>query len=142
MIHPEARETSAVPVFARLAGAGVAVAIGLAVVGYYPTRAAAGPDGITAMLAGLAAALLGAWCGLAVMVTALRVTPREQVSRILGGLGVRFAATVVLAVGLALSGWVAAKPVVLWIAVAQLVILAADTWLLAGQLKRQGRAMP
>ncbi len=142
MIHPEAREISVAHVFARLAGAGVVVSIGLAVVGYYPTRAAAGPDGITAMLAGLAAALLGAWGGLVLMVSALRVTPREQVSRILGGLGVRFAVTVVLAVCLALSGWVAARPAVLWIAVAQLVILASDTWLLAGQLQRQGRAIP
>jgi hypothetical protein len=125
-----------------LAGVGVAVAVGLAVAGWLPTRSLAGETGVGAMLAGLAAALVGAWAGLGVSIRVLRVAPRDQVNFILGGLGVRFAITVAAAIALAFSGLDAPKTAVLWVAVGHLPILAADTTLLSAMLKRGGRPMP
>lgn len=135
-------ELSLAAAFARLAGIGALAGGCVAAVGFLPTRAIAGGVGVNAMMVGVAVAVVGAWPGLAIMLQAFRVPPVEQVNRILGGLGVRFAVTVGLAVALAFSGLVAAKTAVLWVALAQLAVLAADTSYFVQLLKRHGRSQP
>jgi hypothetical protein len=132
-------ELSLAAAFARLAGIGAAVGVAVALIGFMPTRSTAGEAGVAAMLIGIAVSVVGAWPGLAVMLQALRVSPVEQVNRILGGLGVRFAVTVALAVAVAFSGLPAAKTAVFWVALAQLAVLAADTSYFVHLLKRYGR---
>jgi hypothetical protein len=121
---------------ARLLLFSLAGAAGTSLVGYWPTAAVAGAAGVHAMFAGIAVALLGGWVGLLPCFFVLRRDPRQQVNGILGGLGVRFAATLALAAAVFLTGVFAPRPLVLWVAIAQLAVLAVDTIGLVSLFKR------
>lgn len=121
---------------ARLALFSLIAAGGTALVGYWPTAAIAGADGIRAMFAGIGVALVGGWIGLVPALFVLRRDPRQQISGILGGLAVRFAATVALAAAVFFTGVFEPRPLILWVAIAQLIVLAVDTVSLVGLYKR------
>lgn len=142
MTQTAPRDVTIVGALLRLAAAGLVVCVAAGAVGYLPTRAIAGNAGVTGMLVGLAITLVGAWAGLAATVPMFRLPPREQVSRILGGFMVRFTVTIALAVAAAFSGLVPPKPTVLWVAIAQLLVLGVDTTLLVRMLKQGGRMCP
>jgi hypothetical protein len=126
-------------VFVRIAAVSTAAAVLLALIGYWPTAAQAGSAGVIAMLAGIGISLIGAWAGAAPTIAFLRRPPREHSTGILAGLGVRFAVTLGLAVALVVTGAFSNVPLLLWVGVAQLVILAVDVLGLAGVLKRAAR---
>ena len=111
----------------------------LALIGYWPTDDQAGPAGVNAMLAGIAIALVGGWAGSAVTIGYLTKPPQQHSNGILLGLSVRFAVTV----GLTLASWLSEMfpsiPLLLWIGMAQLVVLAVDVPGLVGLLKRAAR---
>ncbi len=117
-----------------LATAGVLVAIG-----YWPTHALAGTAGVHALLAAGVVVLAGGWAGLIPPLVALRRGPRHQLNGLLGGLGVRFAVTLGLTAAAALSGIFALKPLVLWVAIGQFVVLAVDTVGLVGVQRESAR---
>jgi hypothetical protein len=122
--------------FARLGGLGLLVSVGIALIGYWPTASIAGRSGVTAMIAGICVALLGGWIGLIPSLIVLRRDPRQQANGILGGLGLRFAATLALTAAVYFTGVFEPRPLVLWVAISQLIVLAVDTVGLVGLFKK------
>ena len=125
--------------FARLAGLSAATAVGLALVGCWPTAVQAGYAGVQAMLVGIGISLVGGWAGVVPTIAYLSKPPREHPTGILLGLGVRFGVTMVLMLAVWLSDVLPEAPLLLWIGVAQLVILAIDVYGLTNLLKRAAK---
>ena len=116
--------------FARLATAGL-VPLALAVVaGGFITHQVAGGPGLKAMLAGCLVGLVGNWLGMLPAVMTPDLSSREGGLAALMGTGVRFLAALVLTPVLALSGWVAVTPFVIWVAISYLAILLGETVML------------
>jgi CHASE2 domain-containing sensor protein len=103
-----------------------AAAATLALVGYWPTQVQAGAPGVSAMLAGIGIALVGGWAGSLPTVAYLPRKPREHAIGILIGLATRFGVTLGLAVAAWLTGVFPKTPLLLWVGIGQLVILAVD----------------
>ena len=91
------------------------------------------------MLVGISISLLGGWAGTLPTIACINKPPREHAAGVLGGLGVRFAVTLGLAVAILLTGAFAKVPLLLWVAVSQLVILVVDVLGLAALLKRAAK---
>ena len=127
------------PAFARVALASAATAAALIALGYWPTVTQAGSAGINAMLAGIGVALLGGWAGSAPTVAYLAKPAQQHPIGILIGLGVRFGVTIGLTLVVWLSGAFPRTPLLLWVGIAQLVVLAVDVVGLVGLLKRAAR---
>jgi hypothetical protein len=121
--------------FALIGGRAAATAVILGAVGYWPTVAIVPEGGVAAMLVGLAVALVGAWAGTVPSVLYLRKPPQEHPIGILLGLLVRFLVTAGLALALWLTGAWAEKPLLLWIGMAQFVLLGVDVTGLVSLLK-------
>ena len=117
----------------------LATAVGLVLVGYWPTGRLAGLEGQVAMLLGVTVALLGAWAGSLPTVLYLRKAPQEHPTGILAGLGVRFGVTMALALAVWLSDAVTPRPLILWIGIAQFVILGVDVTGLIALLKQAAK---
>ncbi len=126
--------------FARLAGATVGGALLLALLGYFPSNNLGGAVAIPAMFAGIGVSLLGTLAGLAPPLLALHREPLKRHNAVLGGMALRLAATGVLAAVVALSGWVAWRPFVLWVALSYLALLAIDVVGLARLMKQTERS--
>jgi len=120
-----------------LKSAGTAVALGL--VGYWPTSAQAGSVGVSAMLVGIGIALIGAWLGTLPTIACLPQEPRRHANGILLGLAVRFAITLGLGIAVLVTGCFSVIPLLLWLAIAQMVILMVDVWGLVTLLRRAAR---
>ena len=128
-----------VAAFLRVALTSAAAAITLALIGYWPTVSHAGSAGVAAMLAGIGVSLAGGWIGSLATIAYLRKPPREHPNGILLGLVVRFAVTLALALAAWLAGPFERLPLLLWVGIAQLVILLVDVLGLVGLLKRAAR---
>ena len=112
--------------FMRLAAVSLAASAGMALIGWYPTTALGGPGADRAMLAGIAVALVGGWAGVIAPVAVLGRSAATLAYATLGGLGVRFVVTLAAAVlAWKLGPW-PARPLMLWVGLAQFVILAVD----------------
>lgn len=118
-------------------GGFVAVAAVVVVVlwalGALPTRRLAGPEGIPAMLAGGSIALVGSLAG--ALLVALRdrgETPPVFVA--FGVMGLRLAVVLALGLAVALGRFFALAPLLMWIALTHLVLLAVDTRYVLGRL--------
>lgn len=110
----------------RMAGMGL-VAGGVAVaLGYFPTLRLGGADSVPAMLAGASVAVVAGWFG-ALLVCRSGGDAAARVNRMLGATATRLAAAVVLTLVVALSGWFRTSPLLLWVAVAYVATLAAET---------------
>lgn len=134
MTKPLSRRRGAI--FATLAVRALLGAAVIAGLGYFPTRQLVGEEGIPAMLAGIAVALVGAWIGTAPMVYALAFPPQQQITGLMGGLGLRFGATIALGAVVWLSAGLAQKPLLLWIGMTQMVLIAIDVAGMVPLLKR------
>ena len=130
------RPTAAFP---RIALVSAATAIALALVGYWPTVSLAGSAGVIAMLVGIGVSLVGGWAGSLPTIAYLRKPIREHLNGILLGLVVRFGVTLALALAVWLGGSFERFALLLWVAIAQLVILLVDVLGLVGLLKRAAR---
>jgi hypothetical protein len=123
----------------RIALISTAAAALLALVGYWPTAAQAGSAGVTAMLVGIGICLIGGWAGSLPTVAYLPRPPRDHANGILIGLAARFAVTLGLAIGAWLTGMFPKAPLLLWVGIAQLAILAVDVPGLVVLLKRAAK---
>jgi len=113
--------------FARMAGLALATAIVLAAVGYGPTVALAGPTGVRGMFIGIGAALLGAWIGSLIPVLFISTDPRVFLNGILLGLAARFGISLGAALLLRALDVAPASPLLLWVGIGQVALLATDT---------------
>lgn len=117
--------------YARLLALLGVTALLLAALGYLPTARLAGPAGVAAMAAGIAVSLVATGVG------ALPLVGRRAASSgapaLLAAMALRFAIAAVLALVLALSGLLPKAPVLLWIALSYLVMLAAEAAFTARQ---------
>lgn len=112
----------------------------LLLVGFTPTRRAAGTGGVLAMLAGCAAGLAGSLFGsLWLRARAATVSVDNVISVLLGSLAMRPAVAAVLGAGLLLTNVFAPKPLLLWVAISHAALLVVDTryaLTVAGQLNK------
>lgn len=120
------RILSSVATLARLALVSLAAALGMALVGWYPTTGLGGSDAGGAMLAGLGVALVGGWVGLSIPVAFLGGSARALAWGSIGGLAARFFVTLTLALAVRKLSALPVKPLMLWVGMAQFVILAVD----------------
>ena len=125
--------------FTRIALCAGATAAALALVGWWPTAARVGSAGVPAMLAAIAIALVGAWAGTAPAVWILNRPPQQHAAGLLTGLAVRFGVTIGLTLALWLTDAFAARPLLLWVGIAQFVILAVDVAGLSSILRRAAK---
>ncbi|QOJ14096.1 MAG: hypothetical protein HRU75_05370 [Planctomycetia bacterium] len=116
--------------------ASVATAVACGLVGYRPTAALAGPEGVPAMVAAIAAALPGSLLAVLVTGRALAGPPTGWIGAAMLGLGLRFGLTIAAVLLMdSLQRWPRA-PLLLWIAIAQLVLLKVDTLMLVLAARR------
>ena len=119
----------------KAAAVGLLVVAIAAAVGYVPTVRASGADGVSAMWVGCGIGLVSNWIGLIATAGSFRGDPARRPLAVLLGTAVRFLAVMVFTASAALSGLVPATPLVVWVAISYLTVLAVDTaWLV-----RQGR---
>ena len=97
------------------------------VAGVWPTYRLAGWSGVTAMGAGAAIALVGCVVGSVVIGSMVARRPALAGHGVMAGASVRFAVVVVLAGVVAWTGRVPAAPMLIWVAVSYVVMLAAET---------------
>lgn len=124
----------------RLVAVSTGAAVGLVLVGYWPTVALAGAAALAPMLVGIGIGLAGAWVGLIPPVLWLRNPPEDQPVGILMGLAARFGVTAGLAVAVWLTGALPERPLLLWAGLAHLVLLLVDVVGLTRLLRRAGEA--
>jgi hypothetical protein len=113
----------------RLLGLGCAAAVVAMALGYYPTLRWAGREGVAAMLAGCAVALIAGLIGALPLCSSgwLGQGPSGMVNRILAASALRMAAALAMTLSLALSGFLPRAPLLVWIAVAYLWTLLVET---------------
>lgn len=109
----------------------VAWTVGLAALalaaGYVPTRTWVGAPALPAMLAGCAIGLLASWVGaIPVALAAAREVKAGQPIA-LGSMALRLFVVLALVLPGALSGWFARAPLVVWVGISYIVLLAVDT---------------
>jgi hypothetical protein len=121
-----AAEVRPAAAFARAALLTAGAAALLLLIGYFPTRALAGPDGPTAMALGIGTALLAALAGLLPPMLTLRLGTRERTGGALAGMAVRFVLMLGLLLAAMLSGAAQKLPLALWAAIGYIVFLAVD----------------
>lgn len=104
------------------------LAVVLILVGYFPTRQLAG-DGTTAsLLAGVAVSLMASWAGaIPVALTRTRVAAFGPGNVVMAAMLVRFVVVLALALAIALSGRVDRPVFLIWVGIAYMALLAADT---------------
>lgn len=99
----------------------------LCLAGLWPTYRLAGWAGVTAMGVGAGIALVGCVLGSAVIGVVVVRRPELTGHSVMAGAAVRFAVVVVMAGGVAWARWVPAAPMLVWVAVSYMVMLAAET---------------
>ena len=139
MTQPTSASLRPAPALLRLGLTAVATAVTLGAIGYWPTVARAGPAGAWAMLVGIGIALVGAWTGVLPTVACLSKPPQKHLAGILLGLGVRFGVTFGLTLAVWLSDRFAQTALLLWVGLAQFVILGVDVYGLTGLLRRSAK---
>jgi hypothetical protein len=106
----------------------VAVVGALAALGYVPTRRLGGEEAVAAMWAGCAVGAVASLVGLLPFVFGRGVsTPAGRFQAMLLAMAVRFGVVLVLGLVAALSGWFEHGPLLLWIAISYVALLAVET---------------
>jgi hypothetical protein len=109
------------------------LALGLVIVGvivalgYLPTKRMGGPGAVTAMLAGCAISFVASIVGSIPIVAASRGPKRQMPTAVMLSTALRFLVVLVLALSAALSGWFERAPLLIWVAISYILLLAADT---------------
>ncbi|MEW6250191.1 MAG: hypothetical protein AB1716_06060 [Planctomycetota bacterium] len=127
--------------FRNIALRALLAAILLGALGYMPTMLQAGGAGLGGMLGGISIALVGSWAGSLPTALYLVRPPRQHPTGILAGLAVRFVVTIGLALGAWLTGIWPERPLLIWVGIAQFVLLAVDVLGLTALLKRAAKGM-
>jgi len=115
--------------YARFIGWTVAIVSVLVAVGFVPTRRLAGDTAIVAMLAGcgisFVAAALASW----LLVAVSAGTPTARMQRAALAMALRLAVVVLLGLAAALTGGIARRPLLLWLAITYMVLLPLEVML-------------
>lgn len=130
------RTLSPVTSYVRMAALTTLVVALLVVVGFVPTRSAAGDTGVAAMLVGAGAALFGGLVGLLPPALFSGRDIAHYASGVLLGMALRMLVTLSLALGLRLANQWPAGPLLLWVGLAYIAILVVEGILLL-QLKNR-----
>lgn len=102
-----------------------------AALGFVPTRRLGGEDALAAMIAGCAVGWAASALGgipVALGRGKAAVNPAARLQGMLASMGLRFAVVLALGAAAAFSGLFGLKPLLLWIAISYLALLAVDTW--------------
>jgi hypothetical protein len=103
------------------------VAVMTAAIGYYPTTRIGGRGAVVGMLAGCAISLIGSFVGSIPIVLALHGPARRMPQAVLTSTALRFLVVLLLALSAALSGWFDRAPLLVWVAISYVLLLAVDT---------------
>ena len=122
--------------FAVFVGVGLATALVIAAIGYYPTERHAADGGAVAMLVGCSVSWIASCIGALPTAAALSSRPKQAATAILASTMVRFITALVLVVPLVLSGWLEKTVLVLFVAVSYLMMLLVDTLLAVRMIRR------
>jgi len=116
--------------YVRFLAWGLAATVLAALLGYVPTRRLGGEEALAAMIAGCAIGWLASALG-GIPVALGRgkaANPTAKLQAMLASMGLRFAVVLALGAAAAFSGWFGLKPLLLWIAISYMALLAVDTW--------------
>ena len=111
----------------RFIALGIAVTGIVILLGWIPTTRIGGPEAGPAMLAGCVISMLGSLVGGIPIIMATRGPARTMPQAILLSTALRFLLVMILALSAALSGWFDRTPLLIWVAISYLLLLAADT---------------
>jgi uncharacterized membrane protein len=109
----------------------VGAAVLIALVGALPTRRLGGDEAIPAMIAGCAIGILASAAGgipIARGRRAAETDPAEKLKVMMLSMALRLMAVVALGAAASLSGEFERVPLLLWIALGYVTLLAVDTW--------------
>ncbi|MGE0479169.1 MAG: hypothetical protein AB7Q17_01735 [Phycisphaerae bacterium] len=141
MTTPPAGSTLSVAgVYRRFALLSTLTAAALALLGYFPTTALAGASGPVGMLTGIAISLVAALAGLAPPILALNHPAPQRVSAMFQGIVVRFGVVILLTAAVVLGGRLERGPVLVWMALAYLVLMFVDSLALVRLVQRMDKA--
>ena len=112
--------------YARFLGLAVAVIIGLCAAGWVPTRRLAGPQAVSAMVAGCAISLLSAAVAGVLLIAVHGDTPQGRMQRAFLAMIVRLVVVLVLGVAATLTGEFARSPLLFWLATAYMALLPLE----------------
>ncbi len=130
--------------FARFLILAGAIVVFVAGVGYVPTKRLAGSDGTLAMAVGCVISLVASAMGAVPVVLARRHVGTDsqaagrRVTAVMMSMAVRFLVVLILGVAAALSGLLVTAPLLIWLAISYLALLAADTTFALRVLKDSG----
>ena len=125
-----------------LAWTAIAVVLGgclVAAVGYAPTGARGGPDAVRAMVVGVGVSIVACLLGLVPVVLKRRGDHVAMSRAMMTGMTLRLMATILMVVALTLSGGIAVRPLLLWVAISYVLLLAVDVIGVATHLRRRTR---
>ncbi len=128
--------------YGRFLAYSAATVAALVAVGYLPTRNLGSEAAIPAMLAGCGLALVASLAGTVPLVLARGRRPQEAMPALLGSLALRLIVAIGLAVAAALSGLFAVVPLLVWLLLAHLALLAVDTHYALSLVKSPGSGRP
>jgi hypothetical protein len=118
--------------YARFLSLAVAIVIGLGAVGFLPTRRLAGGHALRSMAAGCAISLVAAALAGWLLIVVDAGTPEARMQRAALAMVCRLAVAAVLGVAAALSGEVAPRPMLFWLAATYVVLLPLEVKLAIG----------
>ena len=121
--------------YARLAAISGLCAVGLAVAGYFPTRAMAGDHSLVGMAVGIGVSLFAALIGAIPICMAASQSPTKGPTAVLAGTAVRFILVLGAVVPISFSGLVHRKAFIVWVVISYLVLLLLDTLMAVSSLK-------
>ncbi len=124
---------SAASDFARFLILAGAIVVFVAGVGYVPTKRLAGSDGTLAMAVGCVISLVASAMGAVPVVWARRQMGTDsqaagrRVTAVMMSMAVRFLVVLIMGAAAALSGLFVTAPLLVWLAISYVALLAADT---------------
>ncbi len=122
--------------YAAFVGIGLATALAVAALGYFPTMRLTSGGGAAALAVGCGVSWIASCVGAVPTATALSSRPTQAATAVLASTVVRFITAIVLVVPLVLSGWFDRKVLVLFVAVSYLMMLLVDTLLAVRIIRR------
>ncbi len=106
----------------------VVLSFGMFGLGWLPTRRLAGADSLSSMAVGIGVSLIGSWIGAVPIALMTDKTTGANVGQVVLASGLlRFVVVLALALSIGLSGLVDRATFLVWVAIAYMVLLAADT---------------
>lgn len=117
----------------RFLGYAAGVLVFLWTIGYFPTSRLAGEAGLVAMLVGSLLSLIGSLVGIVPFVWFRNRPPGDFVAKAMGAIALRLSVIIALALAVALSGFFANAPLLIWVAISHAGLLVVDTFFARSQ---------